>query len=189
MSHSMFRKMTNTSPDQTPNRPMCCILAQYRKLHETVALRIVRMATWGISRAPRRVPSKLVAKGANGCSHNMDIFVLIPAHIIHISGMKLDITYGTEVATAHEEVEMHQCKQMHNEMCSSQSHIKEQCSANNVSSSSMNTQQVMEWAHHDKCYQGQDCRGLRNHLSVRCEQSYQSALQRQQLHAQYIFQQ
>jgi len=139
----MFRKMTSTSPDQTPNRPMCCMLAQYRKLHETVALRIVRIATWGISRAPRRVPSKLVAKGANGCSHNMDIFVLIPAHIIHISGMKLDITYGTEVATAHAEVTMHQCKQMHNEVYSSQIHLEKQYSDDNVSSRNMNTQQVM----------------------------------------------
>ncbi|KAA6418696.1 MAG: hypothetical protein FRX49_11349 [Trebouxia sp. A1-2] len=59
----MFRKMTSTSPDQTPNRPMCCMLAQYRKLHETVALRIVRMATWGISRAPSRDLKAVAHKG------------------------------------------------------------------------------------------------------------------------------
>ena len=170
----MLRKMTSTSPDQTPSRPMCCMLAQYRKVHEIVALRIVRMATWGISRAPSRVPSKLVAKGANGCSHNMDVFVFVPMHIIHIQGIKLDITHGTEVATAHEVVEMHKCKHMHNKTCSSQSHMEEQCSAvfANVSSSSTHTQQGIGRAHHDKCYQRQNCRGLRNHLSVRCEQSY-----------------
>jgi len=85
--------------------------------------------------------------------------------------------HGTEVAIAHEEAEMHQCIHMHNEVCSRQRDMEEQCSANNVSSSSMNTQQVMERAHHDKCYQRQNCCGLRNHLSIRCEQSYQSALQ------------
>lgn len=67
MSNSMFRKMTSTRPPQTPSKPICCMLAQYKKLHDTAALRMVRTATWGISKAPSNVPSKLVAKGANGC--------------------------------------------------------------------------------------------------------------------------
>ena len=67
ISNNMFRKMTNTSPPQTPNKPICCRLAQYKKLHDTAALKMVRMATWGISKAPSNVPSRLVAKGAKGC--------------------------------------------------------------------------------------------------------------------------
>lgn len=70
MSNSMFKKMTSTRPPQTPNNPICCILAQYRKLHDTAALKIVRMATWEISRAPSSVPSKLVANGAKGCKQH-----------------------------------------------------------------------------------------------------------------------
>ena len=159
-------KMTNTSPDQTPSRPICCMLAQYRKLHEMVALRIVRMATWGISRAPRRVPSRAVPNGAKGCRQK--------------PGSRVNVRYAQTCVLSCSRAQYLWRRTTQKVSRSTWKGTRHQLHIIPAQKTVRKLTVKMgkwQWTHHDKGYKRQDGSGLCNDLSIRCEQRYQPALQ------------